>query len=452
MNAHRAHSHATRRKPPAFAAREVRLPAESLAHSLCLAAQCVQGVRTGKTLPAMMTELQQQARSAWAASTRGAVRDLAANALRDYARGDALIARFVQKPLPELLHCALLCAIPRLWSAPEHAYTTVHQTVTLAEALLPPVKGVVNAVLRRVQREEAELRAWLDEAETTRYAFPQWWIDTLRADHPERWQAILAACQGKPPMSLRINRRKTDETAACAALEEAGMTHERQPNGAILLHEPRPVERIPHFFDGWFSVQDAGAQYAAQLLDVHDGQRVLDACAAPGGKAAHLLERADIHLTALEADAARAEVIAPQFDRLGLRAEKILTADARRPETWWDGQPFARILADVPCSASGVVRRNPDSKWLRRADDLRNFTAQQAAILRALWRTLASGGKLLYATCSLFACENRAQIEDFCRNHRDAVQLPLEGFPAADGQLFPATGQDGFFYALLQKA
>lgn len=452
MHPHRAHSRLFHRKPRDFATRTPRLPAESLAHSLWLAAQCVQGVRAGKTLPVMLANLQAPGQPTWSAATRGAVRDLAANALRDYARGDALLGRFLQKPLPELLHCALLCALPRLWSAPEHAYTTVHQAVTLAEALLPPVKGVVNAVLRRVQREEAELRAWLDEQETTRYAFPQWWIDALRQDYPQDWQTILAACQGKPPMSLRINCRKTEEAAARAALDAADIAHARLDNGAILLHEPRPVERIPHFSNGWFSVQDAGAQYAAQLLDLHDGQRVLDACAAPGGKAAHMLERADIRLTALEADAARAEAIAPQFDRLGLRAEKILTADARRPETWWDGQPFERILADVPCSASGVVRRNPDSKWLRRAEDLRNFTAQQAAILRALWRTLAPGGKLLYATCSLFACENRAQIEDFCRNHRDATLLPFPDFPTADGQLFPAPGQDGFFYALLQKA
>lgn len=428
------------------------LPTGSFAHCLYLAAQCVQAVRTGTTLPVILADLQNRTPLAWSAAMRGTVRDLATNALRDYTRGDALLARFLQKPLPELLHCALLCALPRLWNAPEHAHVTLHQTVALAEAVLPPVKGVVNAVLRRAQREEAELRTWLDEQEPTRLAYPQWWIDIIRRDHPDHWETILRTGNSKPPMTLRPNRRKADETTARAALEAAGIAHTRLGNGALLLATPRPVDQIPHFADGWFSVQDSGAQYAAALLDLHDGQRVLDACAAPGGKAAHILECANVHLTALETDAARASRIAPQFTRLGLAGD-ICTADARRPETWWDGTPFDRILADVPCSASGVVRRNPDSKWLRREGDLQHFAMQQAAILRALWRTLALGGKLLYVTCSLFARENREQIADFCRNHRDARLLPLpNSFPATDGQLLPSAEQDGFFYALLQKA
>jgi len=220
------------------------------------------------------------------------------------------------------------------------------------------------------------------------------------------------------------------------------------PNGALLLERPVAVSRVPGFAEGCVSVQDAGAQYAADYLDLDDGLRVLDACAAPGGKTAHILETADVILTALDSDAGRARRVTENLDRLGLSA-KVHTADCRDLERWWNGRPFDRILADVPCSASGVVRRNPDIKWLRRSDDIARFAAQQADILEALWRVLAPGGKMLYATCSVFAEENGDQVAAFAARHPDCRRIPIGG--QLDCQHLPCPEHDGFFYALLEK-
>lgn len=231
-------------------------------------------------------------------------------------------------------------------------------------------------------------------------------------------------------------------------LAAAGIAARALDDTAILIEKPVPVERLPGFAAGLCSVQDWGAQAAAGLLDVTDGMRVLDACAAPGGKAAHLLESGRIELTALDADAARAERIGDNLQRLGLGAQ-VKVGDARDVDGWWDGRPFDRILADVPCSASGVVRRHPDAKWLRRESDIAAFAATQQAIIDALWRTLAPGGKMLYATCSVFAEENGRQVDAFVARHADARQLPT---PIAAQQInLPDAEHDGFFYALLRK-
>jgi len=214
--------------------------------------------------------------------------------------------------------------------------------------------------------------------------------------------------------------------------------------------KPRPVERIYGFGAGLCSVQDWGAQAAPRLLDLQDGLRVLDACAAPGGKTAHLLETADIELTALDVDVMRVAGIADNLQRLGLAAT-VKVADARALDTWWDGRAFDRILADVPCSASGVVRRHPDGKWLRRESDIASFAATQRAIADALWLTLVPGGKMLYATCSVFAEENARQVEAFLGRHADARQLRTEGATSSDAYCLPDAEHDGFYYALLQK-
>ena len=218
----------------------------------------------------------------------------------------------------------------------------------------------------------------------------------------------------------------------------------------ILLEQPVAVDRLPGFSAGQVSVQDGGAQLAASLLDVADGMRVLDACAAPGGKTAHLLELADLDLTALDHDSKRLQKVEQNLRRLGLKAE-CLVGDAAEPQKWWDGKPFQRILADVPCSASGVVRRHPDIKWLRRESDIAQFAAQQASILDALWRCLEQGGKLLYVTCSVFAEENSRQVAAFLQRHADAELLPLPGRAEPDLQLLPDQEHDGFYYALLAK-
>jgi 16S rRNA (cytosine967-C5)-methyltransferase len=252
-------------------------------------------------------------------------------------------------------------------------------------------------------------------------------------------------------MCLRVNRRHGDAAAYVATLEAQGIHGRALDDTAVLLDEPVAVERLPGFADGRVSVQDWGAQQAARLLDARAGMRVLDACAAPGGKTSHLLESADVELLALEAEASRAPRIEENLARLGLSAA-VNVADCRRVSDWWDGRPFERILADVPCSASGVVRRHPDIKWLRRPRDVDNFARTQAEILEALWQVLAPGGRMLYCTCSVFPQENARQIADFVRRHADAIRLPTPPTGTDnEWQLLPDPEHDGFFYARLEK-
>jgi 16S rRNA (cytosine967-C5)-methyltransferase len=249
-------------------------------------------------------------------------------------------------------------------------------------------------------------------------------------------------------MTLRVNARKCTTDAYLGMLTEAGLSAQVLGGEALLLTTPVPVDRLPGFHEGLVSVQDAGAQHAAGLLDAHAGHRVLDACAAPGGKAAHLLERADVSLVALDNDPRRAERIEENFRRLRLRG-RVVVGDATTPEAWFDGHRFDRILADVPCTASGVVRRHPDIKWLRRKADIERFGAAQAAILDALWRVLHPGGRLLYVTCSIFRDENDGRVEAFLARRTDARRIPIP--EPAGGQLVPSPTHDGFFYALLEK-
>jgi 16S rRNA (cytosine967-C5)-methyltransferase len=311
--------------------------------------------------------------------------------------------------------------------------------------------------LRKFLRRREELLALADADPVARWQHPAWWIARLQRDHPAHWQTILAADNSHPPLCLRVNSRRVAGADFLQQLAAAGIAARALNDTAILIEKPLPVERIPGFADGLCSVQDWGAQAAAGLLDVQDGMRVLDACAAPrrqGGALAgtrrHRLDRARCRC------AARARISA-NLQRLGLAAT-VTVADARDIGAWWDGRRYDRILADVPCSASGVVRRHPDAKWLRRESDIAGFATTQAAIVDALWRTLAPGGKMVYATCSVFARENGAQVEAFVGRHADARRLPaLYATPAAkdrDAQPYalPDAEHDGFYYALLQKA
>jgi len=265
---------------------------------------------------------------------------------------------------------------------------------------------------------------------------------------------MLACANGHPPLTVRVNARATSVDAYLQRVEAEGMRAHALGGSAVRFERPVPVERIPGFSAGAVSVQDAAAQHAAPFLDARDGTRVLDACAAPGGKTAHILERADVELVALDEDAQRLERVSDNLGRLHLEAG-LVCADATRPDQWWDGKPYERILADVPCSASGVVRRHPDIKWLRRPEDIAAFAARQRDILEALWQVLATGGKLLYATCSVFHEENQAQIERFLEHRADAQRLTLPGLHTnaqqLAGQILPDENHDGFFYALLQK-
>lgn len=382
-------------------------------------------------------------------AARAAIQDLSYSTLRDYGHGDFVLRQLLHRPLPvPTLRALLLAALHRLDARPQEAHTTVDQAVEAVAALSRgPFAGVVNGVLRNYLRRHQELQPTPSD-EQAYWRHPQWWIRRVRQNYPAEWEGILAAGNRHPPMTLRVNRRRCTPKDYLDRLGAAGMAGIELGGAAVLLERPVPVQRLPGFAQGEVSIQDAGAQQAAYLLDLEDGQRVLDACAAPGGKTGHILECADVELVALDADAARVGRISENLSRLGVRAG-LQVADARQPQLWWDGKPFDRVLADVPCSASGVVRRHPDIKWLRREQDVAGFARVQQEILEALWRVLAPGGKLLYATCSLFPEENGHRVAEFVARQQDCARLPIRGEP--EFQLLPTDTHDGFFYALLQK-
>jgi 16S rRNA (cytosine967-C5)-methyltransferase len=415
-----------------------------LAEALQAAAGLIAAVINGRNLDVAL------ARAAPPPALRPATMDLAYSTLRAYGRGDFLLGLLLERPLKDATaRGLLLAALARLEARPEEAHTTVDQAVTAAAGIARgQFRGLVNGVLRNFLRRREELLALADADPVARWQHPAWWMERLRQNHPAQREAILAAGNSHPPLCLRVNRRRIASADFLRQLTGAGLAARPLADGAILLEKPVPVERIPGFVEGLCSVQDRGAQVAAGLLDAGDGMRVLDACAAPGGKAAHLLETANIELTALDADAQRATRISGNLQRLGLAAT-VKVGDARDVGAWWDGRGFDRILADVPCSASGVVRRHPDAKWLRRDSDVGGFAATQREIVDALWRTLAPGGKMLYATCSVFDEENSRQVEAFVGRHADARHLAMPD--DAPMQHLPDAEHDGFFYALLQK-
>jgi 16S rRNA (cytosine967-C5)-methyltransferase len=305
-------------------------------------------------------------------------------------------------------------------------------------------RGLVNGVLRNYLRQRDVLQTAMAGDEEATQNHPRWWLARLRRAYPETWREIVAIGNSQPPMSLRVNLRRVSLTDYAARLQDLGLLARHVEGAALILKKPLPVDTLPGFAEGLVSVQDAGAQRATDILGPVAGQRVLDACAAPGGKTGHLLEAADIDLLALDIDGSRALRVEQNLRRLGLVAS-VRVADCRNLEQWWDGQPFDAILADVPCSASGVVRRHPDIKSLRRESDIRSFMRIQSDILDKLWPTLKPGGKLLYATCSVFPEENSAQIDAFLFRQPAAQRLTEE-------RLLPHDEHDGFFYALLRKA
>lgn len=423
----------------------LRPAADSLAFALLAAARAVAAVIQGRNLDAALADLKPPP------VARPAVMDHSYGALRCFGRGDFLLGRLIERPLrDDLVRALLLVALQRLEARPGDAHTTVDQAVTAAAGIARgKYKALVNAVLRGFQRRRDELVASADRDECARWQHPRWWLARLRTAYPEHWQEIATAGNGRAPMTLRVNRRRATTAEFRATLDAAGIGSAALDETAVRLDRPIPVERLPGFAAGSVSVQDWGAQQAARLLGATSGMRVLDACAAPGGKASHILELADVELVAIDADAGRAARIRENLARLGLAAE-VKVADCRDVDVWWDGRPFDRVLADVPCSASGVVRRHPDIKWLRRDGDVASFATTQAQILDALWRVLAPGGRMLYATCSLFPDENGRQVAAFVARHEDAQRLPTHG-DEHEWQLLPDADHDGFFYALLEK-
>ncbi len=389
---------------------------------------------------------------------RALVQDLCYGVLRHLGALDAMLEPLLDKPLrDERLRQLLRIALYQLLHTRAAPHAVVDHAVRACAVLrAAPAKGLVNAVLRTFLRRRTELQSASERTEVARYSFPQWWIERLRVQYPDAFAAILQAGNQHAPLTLRVNARRIARDACLERLAAAGIAARALERHAVVLDKPLPVQQIPGFAEGLVSVQDASAQRAAPLLDARDGMRVLDACAAPGGKSAHLLELAQMRLTAVDQNPERLARVSSNLLRLGLAAD-IIRGDAADPDAWWDGVPFDRILADVPCTASGVTRRHPDIKWSRRESDIPRFAQRQQAIVDALWRLLAPGGKFLYVTCSVFREENQLQIARLLELNSDAqrVALPAEEFPDAPqqhaGQILPDAVHDGFYYALLQK-
>lgn len=428
------------------------LKTDSLAFSLLGAARAVAQVKAGTALPQALAAVFAQTNASTQA--RGAMQDITYRTMRQLGRAETLLGMLANKPpssaeLQGLLCCALALISHSGDDAPYESFTVVDQavTATAADAGIAHAKGMVNAVLRRFLRErDALLRQALTQP-VARWNYPAWWIDGVKAAYPQEWESILHAGNRAPPLTLRVNQRKSTVADYLQTLADHGIAATHIGPFAVRLERPTPVARIPGFSDGIVSVQDAAAQLAAPLLDLRDGMRVLDACAAPGGKTGHILESAAVELLALDSDTQRLTRIEENLQRLQLDAT-LRTGDASATD-WWDGKPFDRILADVPCTASGIVRRHPDIRWLRREGDAAQLATLSARILDNLWRMLQPDGKLLFVTCSLWPQESEMQAAAFAARH-DTVRLP------APGQLLPAAGTeqdyDGLFYALFQKA
>lgn len=435
-----------------------------------LAATAVERVLSGASLTTVLQETW-RSHSGLSDQQRGAIQDLSYGVLRFYGQLDILLGLLLNKPLKDQgLRYLLLVGLYQLQYSKTAPHVVVDSAVSAScspsidsrnsRNMRDPrhaksVGGLVNAILRNFLRKRPALLEQTAATDVGRYSHPQWWIDRLHAQYPSCYQAVLETANRRPPMALRVNRRRTNVEAYQNLLHNVGLNARRPENNwaeeALELFHPVPVEKLPGFGQGLVSVQDVAAQMAAPLLCPRSGMRVLDACAAPGGKSTHLLELADLELIAVDNDSERVERLKQNFTRLGLKPYRIIQGDAMHPEEWWDGRPFDRILADVPCSASGVARRHPDIKWLRRESDLAQFAEIQRKTLDALWQTLDKGGKLLYVTCSIFAEENGLQVENFLNHHPDARLLPLSVPEIVDGQLLPDPHHDGFFYALLEK-
>ncbi|MSU95169.1 MULTISPECIES: 16S rRNA (cytosine(967)-C(5))-methyltransferase RsmB [Pseudomonas] len=424
------------------------------------AAKALAAVLNGKaslnsSLPTQMDKVEDR--------DRGFTQDLAFGTARWQPRLSALAAKLLQKPFKAAdadVEALLLVGLYQLLYTRVPAHAAIGETVGCADKLKKPwAKALLNAVLRRAQRESEALLAELEHDPVVRTAHPRWLQKSLKAFWPEQWEAICAANNAHPPMILRVNRRHHARDAYLALLTEAGIaaTPCVYSQDGIILEAAADVRSLPGFAEGWISVQDEAAQLAADLLDLAPGQRVLDACCAPGGKTCHILEAEPklAGVVAVDLEAKRLVRVRENLARLGLSAE-LIAADGRDTATWWDGKPFQRILLDAPCSATGVIRRHPDIKLTRQPDDIAALAVLQGELLDAMWITLEVGGILLYATCSTLPTENTEVIEAFLARTPGARELDLAtaaGIKQPHGRQLLAQegGHDGFYYAKLIK-
>lgn len=440
--------------------------APSLSESLLASSRHIQGVLAGKSLTECLAHTPD--------SLRASSQSISFYVLRRLGFARQLRHLMVpRKPQSEWLEALLLVSLVIADSAaqaqddpdafknrpdvPVYAiHTVVDQAVSAAEEhpALRPYKALLNGTLRRFLRERDELRSAVLVKQEAQWNHPQWWIRRLKKAYPKQYEEILRVSNEPGPLTLRVNERRCSVPRLLSVFEEAGIRAWTPGGVAVILEQAQPVANLPGFNEGWWSVQDYSAQQAGHLLKVSDGMHVLDACSAPGGKAAHLLEQADISLVALDVDANRLSRVSNTLERLGLQSDgvRLVAADAAQIESWWDGVEFDAILADVPCTASGIVRRHPDIRWLRRENDIALTCELQKVIIDALWRTLKPGGHFLYATCSIFPQEGEVQANAFSYRNPDAQRLDAPGQILPKANRFGEESGDGFFYALFRKA
>lgn len=425
-------------------------------NSRSVAAQVIFGVtHEGRSLSQLLPEafhrLSQQ-------QDKALLQEFCYGTLRWLPQLESLVNERLKKPLKgryRVVHSLLLVGMFQMLHTRVPAHAAISETVNGCQELnADPMRGLVNAILRGAQRDLTALQQRQYRAPAQQYCHPGWLIKRVQDDYPAQWQHILQANNERAPMWLRVNTQKVDTSHYRQQLEQAGFTVAHEQQQALCLTQPADVTSLPGFDEGYFAVQDGAAQHAAALLDAQPGERVLDACAAPGGKTAHILERSDaVEVLALDVDEQRLQRVTENLQRLQLQA-KVVVGDAAQPEQWWDGQPFDRILLDAPCSGTGVIRRHPDIKWLRNAADIGTLAATQQQILDALWLLLKNGGTLLYATCSILKAENSEQISAFLQRHDDAVLDPIAAASGSEPgwQLLPGQqDMDGFYYARLRK-
>lgn len=439
-----------------------RLP---LAQEIAYAARSIAQVLEGHTLPVEPLQGKTEGPPIDVPDrSRAAIRDMSYRTVRQLGLLQTLLTKLNRKRPDKLVYGLQLVALQQLVSPLRDAHVVVDQAVSSAR-LMPETHsagGLINAVLRRFLREREALLAECEKVPEAKWNFPPWWINQLRAEHPNRWQQLLKVSDQPAAMTLRVNQSRLSVSDYLAQLEQAGLVGEQIGQWAVRLDRAMDVHRVPGFDQGLVSVQDAGAQLAGELLQTEPGQLVLDACSAPGGKTAHLLEKHSLNLLALDSDESRLARVAETLERLGLSAgARLLNADASEPEQWWDGVQFDRILIDAPCTASGIVRRHPEIRWLRQRRDIETLAATQFKILAGLWPTLKPGGKLLYVTCSMFSAEGEGVTSRFLAAEPAARRASLVGClgPSGDAspidQLFPRQGSqldhDGFYYALIEK-
>jgi len=431
----------------------------SSASPRALAAQIIHQVVAGRSLSDCLARQLEKA----SLEHRPLIQELCYGVMRWYPRLDALALQLLERPLKAKdgdIRALILMGCYQLLYMRVADHAAVTETVEAVKALGKPwATGLVNGVLRRFQREQNPLLEQLANDPVAHNAYPEWLLDMIKTAWPEQWQTIVEASNQRPPMSLRVNQRHQGRDSYLERLKNQGISSSiiLDVPTALVLERPQDVHELPGFLDGDISVQDAGAQMAADLLDLKPGQRVLDACAAPGGKSCHILEAEPelALLVSLDVDATRLERVKENLQRLGLSAE-LCQGDASAPVGSWAQQQYDRILLDVPCSATGVIRRHPDIKCLRRKEDIPNLVTLQSQILDAIWPLLAPGGKLLYCTCSLLPDENDVQMTQFLQRQPDAQEFPIKvtwGHARSCGrQILPGEQtMDGFYYALLEK-